>query len=133
VDLGYGVSRNVVLGVWGEFDDHSKPSNCISCNGGKSFAGGPFIRYHLVQGTRFDPWGSFALGVRSTTVDSRLGPSDDYFGVDIMKLSLGGDWYPTSNIGFGPYVAFNWGTFGSSGGHTGLATGLRIVLDLPGK
>jgi hypothetical protein len=132
LDLGYGVSRNVVLGVWGEFDAHSTPSDCRVCDGGKSIAGGPFIRYHLVQGTRFDPWGSFALGVRSTSVDTALG-NKDYFGVDILKLSLGGDWYPTSNVGFGPYVTFDWGTYGSSGGHTGLGTGLRLVVDLPGK
>ena len=132
LDLGFGVSRNVVIGAWGAFDDHSTPSGCSSCEGGKSFAGGPFVRYHLVQGTRFDPWGSLAVGLRSTTVDSR-GGSKDYFGVDILKLSLGGDWYPTSNFGFGPYVAFDWGTYGSSGGHTGLSTGLRLVLDLPGK
>jgi len=85
-----------------------------------------------VQGTRFDPWGSFALGVRSTNVDSRLG-SNNYLGVDILKISLGGDWYPTSNFGFGPYVSFDWGTYGHDGGHTGLSTGLRLVLDLPGK
>lgn len=132
LDLGYGLTRNIVLGVWGEFDNHGTPSGCRVCNGGKSFAGGPFIRYHLVQGTRFDPWGEFALGVRSTNVDTDAG-SKDYFGVDIMKLTLGGDWYPTSNIGFGPYVSFDWGTYGSSGGHTGLATGLRVVLDIPGK
>ena len=133
VDLGYGLSRNVVIGAWGEFDNHSTPSNCPRlCSGGKSLAGGPFIRYHLVQGTRFDPWGSFALGVRSTTVDTEF-VSKDYFGFDILKLSLGGDWYPTSNIGVGPYVTFDWGTYGSSGGHTGLGTGLRLTLDLPGK
>ncbi len=132
LDLGYGLTRNIVLGVWGGFDNHGAPSDCRLCSGGKSFAGGPFIRYHLVQGTRFDPWGSFALGVRSTTVDTDVG-SKDYFGVDIMKLSLGGDWYPTSNFGFGPYVTFDWGTYGSSGGHTGLGTGLRLVVDLPGK
>ena len=132
LDLGFGLTRNIVLGVWGEFDNHGTPSGCRVCNGGKSFAGGPFIRYHLVQGTRFDPWGAFALGLRSTSVDTDIG-NKDYFGVDIMRLSLGGDWYPTSNIGFGPYVSFDWGTYGSSGGHTGLATGLRVVLDLPGK
>ena len=132
LDLGFGLTRNIVLGVWGEFDEHGTPSGCRLCNGGTSFAGGPFIRYHLVQGTRFDPWGQFALGLRSTTVDTDLG-SKDYFGVDIMKLTLGGDWYPTSNFGFGPYFTFDWGTYGSSGGHTGVATGLRLVLDLPGK
>ena len=134
LDVGYGVSRNVVLGVWGNFDDHSKPNGCPLdlCTGGKSFAGGPFIRYHLVQGTRFDPWGMFSLGVRSTTVDSKIG-SKDYFGVDILKLTVGGDWYPTSNVGFGPYFTFDWGTYGSDGGHTGISTGVRLVLDLPGK
>ena len=138
VDVGYGLSRNVVLGVWGEFDNHAAPPDCPLriCTGGKSFAGGPFIRYHLVQGTRFDPWGSLAVGVRSTTVDTKLDTllgSSDYFGVDILKLSLGGDWYPTSNFGIGPYVTFDWGTYGSSGGHTGVGTGLRLTLDLPGK
>jgi hypothetical protein len=132
LDLGYGLSRNVVIGLWGELDNHSKPSGCPTCEGGKSFAGGPFIRYHLVQGTRFDPWGALALGVRSTNTDTSIG-SKDYVGVDLLKLTLGGDWYPTSNVGFGPYVTFDWGTYGSGGGHTGLGTGLRLVLDLPGK
>ena len=130
VDVGYGLSRNVVIGAWGEFDNHYAPSACSECSG-KSFAGGPFVRYHLVQGTRFDPWGAFALGVRSTNVDRRIG-DDHYFGVDFLKLTLGGDWYPTSNVGIGPYFTFDAGTYGSNV-HTGLGTGLRLVVDLPGK
>jgi hypothetical protein len=130
LDLGYGLSRNVVAGVWGEFDNHYSPSGCGVCSG-KSFAGGPFIRYHLVQGTRFDPWGSFALGYRSTSVDTRIDTAH-YSGIDFLRLTLGGDWYPTSNFGFGPYFTFDAGTYGSRV-HTGISTGLRFVLDLPGK
>jgi len=130
LDVGYGISRNVVLGAWGEFDAHSSPSSCGACSG-KSFAGGPFIRYHIVQGTRFDPWGALAVGVRSTSVETGSG-KDSYFGADLLKLSLGGDWYPTSKIGFGPYVTFDLGTYNSTL-HSGLGTGLRVVLDLPGK
>ena len=130
LDLGYGISRNVVLGVWGEFDTYSTVSGCGSCSG-RSFAGGPLVRYHIVQGTRFDPWGELAVGVRSTTVDVR-GDSKTHTGPDFLKLTLGGDWYPTSNVGFGPYVTFDIGTYGSSS-HSGLGTGLRLVLDLPGK
>ena len=130
LDLGYGLSRNVVVGAWGEFDNHYAPSGCGVCSA-KSFAGGPFIRYHLVQGTRFDPWGSFALGVRSTNVDTRV-DTDHYFGVDFLRLTMGGDWYPTSNVGIGPYFTFDAGSYGSRV-HTGLSTGLRLVLDLPGK
>ena len=130
LDLGYGISRNVVLGAWGEFVDYSTVSGCGACSG-KSFAGGPLVRYHIVQGTRFDPWGELAVGVRSTTVDVR-GESKNHVGPDFLKLTLGGDWYPTSNVGVGPYVTFDLGTYGSSS-HSGLGTGLRLVLDFPGK
>lgn len=131
LDAGFGVSRNVVIGAWGEFDNHYSPSGCKPCSA-KSYAGGPFIRYHLVQGTRFDPWGAFALGVRSTNVDTRNDTTDHYFGVDFLRLTLGGDWYPTSNIGLGPYFSFDAGTYGKQV-HTGLSTGMRLVFDLPGK
>ena len=130
LDLGYGLSRNVVVGLWGEFDNHYSPSGCGPCSA-KSLAGGPFIRYHMVQGTRFDPWAAFALGVRSTDVKTRT-DTEHYFGVDFLRLTLGGDWYPTSNFGFGPYFTFDAGTYGSHV-HTGISTGLRLVLDFPGK
>jgi hypothetical protein len=130
LDLGFGISRNVLLGVWGEFDTYHTHAACGDCSG-KSFAGGPLVRYHIVQGTRFDPWGELAVGMRSTTVDVR-GDSKTHTGPDFLKLTLGGDWYPTSNIGLGPYVTFDLGTYGSAS-HSGLGTGLRLVLDLPGK
>ncbi len=143
LDLGVGLSRNVVLGVWGEFDDYSSPSGCPSC-ATKSFAGGPFLRYHIVQGTRFDPWGAVALGLRQTTVDgaTSLGSSSATFaGPDWLRLALGGDWYPLANVGIGPYVEFDMGAYNrhphsSTVGtelHTGLGTGLRLTLDFPGK
>ena len=130
LDLGYGLSRVLVLGVWAEFDSYSAASPCTDCSG-KSFAGGPFLRYHLVQGTRFDPWGAIALGVRQTSV--RIGSSsNDYFGVELAKLSLGGDFYPTSNVGFGPYVTLDLGSHDNAAFY-GLGTGLRLIVDLPGK
>jgi len=132
LDLGYGVGRSIVLGVWGELDVHrSESSTCTACSSATSIAGGPFLRYHIVQGTRFDPWGQIAVGVRSTST-SPGGVDKSYFGPEWLKLTLGGDWYPTSNFGFGPYVTMDVGTFESTG-HTGFGTGLRLVLDLPGK
>ncbi|HYQ02328.1 MAG TPA: hypothetical protein VER96_26830 [Polyangiaceae bacterium] len=130
LDAGYGLSRNVVVGAWGEFDNHYAPSGCKACSA-TSLAVGPFVRYHLVQGTRFDPWGSFGLGYRAISVDT--GPSTlHYYGWDFLRLTVGGDWYPTSNFGIGPYFTFDAGTYGSHV-HTGLSTGLRLVFDLPGK
>jgi len=155
LDLGVGLSRNVVLGVWGEFDDYSSPAssaNCAACSA-KSFAGGPFLRYHIVQGTRFDPWGAIALGVRQTTIENdnvsvrtagetKGSPTTTHFvGPDWLRLSLGGDWYPLANVGIGPYVEFDIGAYNKHPHsdtvdttiHTGLGTGLRLTLDFPGK
>jgi hypothetical protein len=146
LDLGFGLSRNVVLGAWGEFDTHGSPSECHSCST-NSFAGGPFVRYHIVQGTRFDPWGAIAVGVRHTSVDrshttvgGNAGTSN-FFGPDWLRLTLGGDWYPLANFGVGPYVELDFGAYNShprsatvdTTVHTGLGTGLRLVLDFPGK
>jgi hypothetical protein len=130
LDLGFGISRNVVLGLWGEFDTYHTHSACGDCSG-SSFAGGPLIRYHVVQGTRFDPWGELAVGIRSTKIDIH-GDSKTHTGPDFLKLTLGADWYFTSNFALGPYVTFDIGTYGTSS-HSGLGTGLRLVLDLPGK
>ncbi len=47
-DLGFGLSRSVVIGAWGTFASYG--------SNGTSFGVGPFVRYHLVQGVRFDPW-----------------------------------------------------------------------------
>ncbi|MES1178846.1 MAG: hypothetical protein ABUL62_31285 [Myxococcales bacterium] len=130
LDLGFGISRYVVLGLWGEYDTYHTHSACGDCSG-SSFAGGPLVRYHVVQGTRFDPWGELAVGMRSTKVDIH-GDSKTHTGPDFLKLTLGGDWYFTSNVALGPYVTFDLGTYGTSS-HSGLGTGLRLVLDLPGK
>jgi hypothetical protein len=155
LDLGVGLSRNVVLGVWGEFDDYSSPAagaNCAACSA-KSFAGGPFLRYHIVQGTRFDPWGAIAVGLRQTTIENdnvsvrtagetKGSPTTTHFvGPDWLRLSLGGDWYPLANVGIGPYVELDIGAYNKHPHsdtvdttiHTGLGTGLRLTLDFPGK
>jgi hypothetical protein len=141
VDVGFGLSRNIVLGVWGEFDDYSSASACPQCST-TSFAGGPFLRYHIVQGTRFDPWGAIAVGVRQTKLDPGAGSAtSSFFGPDWLRLSLGGDWYPFANLGIGPYVELDIGAYNKHPNsstvdttlHTGLGTGLRLVLDFPGK
>jgi hypothetical protein len=135
LDLGVGLSRTVVLGVWGEFDDYSAPPLCAACSA-KSFAGGPFLRYHAVQGARFDPWAAFGVGVRQTNIDNGGQSSEHFFGAELLRLSLGADWYATSNIAIGPYVELDMGSYGRfdlGTLHTDLGTGLRLTLDFPGK
>jgi hypothetical protein len=132
LDLGVGLSRNVVFGAWGEFDSYSAPPECPACSA-KSFAAGPFLRYHAVQGSRFDPWGALAIGLRQTNIDNGGTSTEHFFGAEFLRLSLGGDWYASSNFALGPYVELNMGVYGDGTIHTDLGTGLRLVLDFPGK
>src|SRR5690606_33238202 len=89
-----------------EYTAFSDGDRCARC-GASSFAGGPFLRYHLVQGTRFDPWASVAVALRHLSTDE-LG---DTSGLDWLRLELGADWYALSQIGFGPYAGLTLGTF----------------------
>lgn len=137
LDLGYGVSSSVVVGVWGQLITFSDGSACDDCSG-TGFAGGPFVRYHLVQGLRFDPWFSFGLGYRTQSHEVN-GMDRSYGGIDWARLQFGGDWYALPQLGFGPFVELGASSFFSHpdderGG--GLAwrfmSGLRIAVDLPG-
>ena len=146
LDLGIGVSRAVVLGAWSNFFEFGTRKT--------SFAFGPFVRYHLVQGLRFDPWVLFGPGYRSQTRDAPL-VKRQFAGIEFVRIGVGGDYYPWSGIGFGPWLELDGGLFStrpktnsagqpdrddagqpvtvSTAMHFGFVSGLRLVLDLPGK
>ena len=87
---------------------------------------------------RPDHWLLAGIGYRKLTVSTDAADLD-YSGVEWLHLEFGGDWYPTSVIGFGPYLGFDWGIYGDhpgdgdSSSHFQVTTGLRINLDVPGK
>lgn len=133
-DVTYGVSRTVMVGAYGEF---GKPADAGAWSGRavSSIAAGLMVRYHLVQGTRFDPWMSYGAGFRRLTAGT-----DSFTGLDWARIQLGGDWYATSGFGFGPWLQMSMGTYlGSSGSldsksvNAEFALGLRVVFDAPGK
>ncbi|HTQ05797.1 MAG TPA: hypothetical protein VMI54_18170 [Polyangiaceae bacterium] len=140
VDLGFGVSRTVVVGLWGNFFEYGSSQS--------SFALGPSVTYHLVQGVRFDPWVLAGAGYRSLSLDAG-GVKRHFAGFEFAHVMIGGDYFVFSGFGLGPWLDFDSGVFttrpstnaaGGSQDHTpGMAThfafsgGLRVVLDLPGK
>lgn len=137
LDLGAGVSRSLLVGVYAQLAFYSSPDACDDCSG-TNVAAGAFVRYHLVQGVRFDPWISAGIGYRGLTVenaDSDIG----YSGIDWLRLQVGGDWYPLAVLGFGPFVELDLGTYFNTRRGTdpslyvNLLAGLRVVLDFPGK
>jgi len=156
LDLGYGLSRTVSAGAWGQYSAYSG-GNCIasasvSANddcGASSFAIGPFLRYHLVQGVRFDPWVQLGIGYRSFSVDAgllsnptyRTRSADQKFsGIDFLHVVVGGDFYLFRAFGFGPFLEINAGaltdhpdTDRASSVYGTFSAGLRLALDLPGR
>jgi hypothetical protein len=140
LEAAVGVSRNVAIGVWGQMLLLDEGDKCRDCST-QSLAGGAFVRYHLVQGLRFDPWMSAGLGYRATTIELGGGTEATYSGIEWLRLSVGGDWYAFDNIGFGPYMELDMGRYTSrspalsdgSANHWHFITGARVSFDTPGK
>lgn len=133
-DAAFGINRNVMLGLYGDFAMLGT-SGASSQHDASSLAIGPFVRYHLAQGTRFDPWLSYGLGLRRTAIGDR-----SLTGVDWARLQIGGDWYPASAFGFGPYLDLSLGTFLASSDtlpdkavNAHFTLGVHAVFDFPGK
>lgn len=138
LDAGVGLSRSVALGAWGSFATYGDGDDCESCSG-KAFAVGPFVRYHLSQGLRFDPWLSLGVGYRQISFES-AGLKSKFSGFQWLRLELGGDYYLFSGFGLGPYGSLSLSSYskrpegtGEAGVNTELSTGVRFLFDLPGR
>jgi hypothetical protein len=138
-DLGFGLSRSVVLGAWGTFASYADGDRCASC-AGKALAVGPFVRYQLSQGLRFDPWLMLGGGYRQLSFADQSGARQKFSGVEWLRLELGADYYVFSGFGLGPYASLGLSSYGSrpstagsAGVNTELSAGLRLLLDLPGR
>ena len=139
-DAGFGLSRSVVLGVWGGFATYADGDACGSSCGGKSFAVGPFVRYHLSQGLRFDPWLTLGGGFRQVSFQDAGGARQRFSGIEWLHLELGADYYMFSGVGIGPYGSLGLSTYskrtsgsGDAAVNSELSVGLRFLFDLPGR
>ena len=86
-DVGFGLSRSVVVGAWGSYAGYTDGDRCQSCSG-KAFAVGPFIRYQLIQGLRFDPWLTLGGGYHRVSFDDQTGARQTFSGVEWLHLEL---------------------------------------------
>ena len=138
-DLALGVSRAISLGVWGELGRYGDGSACSGC-AGSAFGVGPFVRYHLTQGLRFDPWVLAGAGFRSVSFEDSVGAKQTFSGPQWLRLELGADFYAWSGVGLGPYASLSLSSYGRRPENTGdttvnteLSAGLRFLFDLPGR
>jgi hypothetical protein len=136
-DLGIGLSRSVELGVWGDYVLYADDEDCRDCEV-TSYGVGPYLRYHLVQGMRFDPFVSVGLGYRGLTISSDAGDSSEG-SLAWLKLGLGGTWYALSQIGFGPYLDLELATLTDTppgadpSVFANFGAGLRLQFDVRGR
>jgi hypothetical protein len=137
LDAGFGVSRTTVLGLYGDLELYDEAGGCPDC-GPSSLGVGAFVRYHLVQGLRFDPWASLGIGYRGFEYDL-TGTGASYSGLEWLRVTFGGDWYPTPHLGFGPFVELGAASMltrpvSEDGGGVNwrFQLGMRVAVDLAG-
>jgi len=138
LDLTFGIAEEVTLGAYGDLLVLDRLANCADC-APISYGLGLTVRYHLVQGLRFDPWASYGIGAIGQT-GVAPGGEGSYLGIEWMRLTFGGDWYALRNLGLGPYLELGAGSFwqappGQDPGGVSFRfqMGMRIVLDFPGR
>lgn len=145
-ELAVGISRTVSLGAWGQLISFGDTQECPTCSATSLGVGG-FVRYQLVQGTRFDPWMSAGAGYRRTSIKDFPGGDVDYSGVEWLRLQVGGDWYPVSFLGIGPLLELDMGIYSDRSGagrqavtpafdqaaHWQFIVGAQLKLDIPGR
>lgn len=148
-DAGLGVSRTVVVGAWGSFARYADGNDCDrpatgeaatkACDG-QAIAVGPFVRYQLLQGLRFDPWVTAGAAYRRLSLQDVNGAKQTFNGMSWLRLELGGDYYVWSGFGFGPYAGLALSSYwdrpsgaGEARVSTELNFGLRLLLDVPGR
>ncbi len=137
IGLGYGVSRNLEIGLDGTYSSLSGGNSCPTCTGRITDAQ-LYAAYHLVQGTRFDPWVRFGAGITTLRVTDG-GRSTQYTGMTLAQVAFGGDWFANKYFGFGPVVSFALSTYfdkpaaRSAALAEHLTLGMRITFDLAGR
>ncbi len=143
--LGLGLSRYLSLEFQGSYAALGGGTSCTGCTANSLGVGVGFI-YHLAQGIAFDPWGGFGVGYRSLDINAPSGQTltaaGHYQGFDFMRLTLGGEFYPTPSLGFGPYIEASIGSYrlrpdpaSVPSAYAFLSVGFRVTFDplRPGK
>ncbi len=141
-----GVGRGAALGVSTSYAPLAASDGCSGC-GGKTWTVGLELVHHVAQGFGIDPWASFGVGYRATSLtldpslaSSGLFPGDAtslaYKGVDFARIGLGADFFPTRGLGLGLYVDADVGAYASRPGpattasvYAFLGAGLRVTVD----
>jgi hypothetical protein len=130
LDLGYRFKRNFIVSAYLQlgypFLNENGPglasAEChipaaASCNGNISMHVGLEFIYVFARDVDWQPWAGIGSGYERTIYTIRDGQGGEaniaYSGWEFLNLQGGASYKVTSQFGFGPYVAFGLGQYGS--------------------
>ncbi len=124
--LAIGLSRYSNLEVRGQLVRFEPGADCLSARrtalarpgatsaaacSAQMFAGGLGLTYHVSQALGFDPWVRFGTGYRAiivggplTDISATAPKAGTFHGIDVVDLTLGGDWFPARWFGLGIFL-----------------------------
>lgn len=110
--LGLGLTRSLVLSAKGTYAMLGAQENCANCKA-SAFDLGLGFTYHIAQGIALDPWVGYGVGVRwintpnavfNTPAFAGALNEESTQGLDLARLSMGGDFYPLPMLGIGLFA-----------------------------
>jgi hypothetical protein len=130
LDLGYRFNRNFILGAYLQlgypFLNDNGPGlvgrechipGATSCNGNASVHLGLEFIYVFARDVDWQPWAGIGSGYEWTSYTVKDGQGGEanvtYSGWEFLNLQVGANYKVTRKFGFGPYVAFGLGQYGS--------------------
>jgi len=121
LDVGYFVTPNIMLGLYGHYGIGLMADGEDGCPEGADCSGsvirfGLQGQYHVSRGQSVDPW--FGLGVGyeiASATRSALGQelTVTVKGFEFVNLQAGADFKVADNVAIGPFVSFSLGQYSS--------------------
>lgn len=129
--VGVGLNRYLVLhGSGGMGVIPSSNTSCDGC-GATTIHAAAGLEFHIDQGFAFDPWVAYGMGYRHSILGLADQDNQSLKAFEFMRLSLGGDYFPTASLGFGPYMEVDVGVrqLDDPVYYAIFQTGLRLSFD----
>jgi outer membrane protein W len=140
LDVGYMVTPNIMVGVYGNYGIVSLKDCSGDCSASQ-LRFGVQGQYHISPAEKLDPW--FGLGIGYEKMSVKAGGDDGSIsGMEYLNLQAGLDYKLSPAFGLGPFLSFSLGQYGSasSGGvsadipetamHQWLTLGVRGAFNL---
>ncbi|HMR74461.1 MAG TPA: OmpW family outer membrane protein [Polyangiaceae bacterium] len=123
VDLGYMVTPNIMVGLYGQYGIAMLNSDikdaCDAANADCSAAAIRFGlqgQYHLSPAESLDPWFGLGIGYEMLNFKSPIGDANTT-GLEFLNLQAGANFKVADSIGVGPFVSFSLGQYSSVEGN----------------